>query len=224
MFCIPIIGRNTEEALEKMVRAAPLADVLEIRLDLMERFDLNEIIKVAPKPLLVTYRSKREGGGGEENPESITDILLTAIQKGADFVDVEFSLPATGLKRIIQARGSADLILSTHIQDGTPSREKLEKIFRDMTNTGAGTIKIVTRAGTMMDNLRVLDLIPQARELGIKIIAFCMGPAGKISRVLSHVLGGYMTFASLEKGDETASGQIPITDMKKILEVLETCL
>ncbi|UCB47664.1 MAG: type I 3-dehydroquinate dehydratase, partial [Deltaproteobacteria bacterium] len=79
---------------------------------------------------------------------------------------------------------------------------------------------IVTHARTMTDNLRVLDLIPQAQEKGIKIIAFCMGPFGRISRIFSHLIGGYMTFASLEGGEESADGQISVVEMKRILEML----
>jgi len=47
-----------------------------------------------------------------------------------------------------------------------------------------------------------------------------MGPLGRISRIACPLMGGYMTFASLEKGQESASGQIPAPDMKKILEML----
>ena len=81
-------------------------------------------------------------------------------------------------------------------------------------------VKIVTLATDWEDNLRILELIPRARDLGIEIIAFCMGPLGRVSRVFSLFMGGQMTFASLEKGEESASGQIPALDMKKILEAL----
>ena len=77
---------------------------------------------------------------------------------------------------------------------------------------------IVTRAQSPEDNLRVLGLIPQARKMDVKIIAFCMGPMGRISRIASLLFGGYLTFASLEEGEESAEGQIPVTEMKKMLE------
>jgi 3-dehydroquinate dehydratase len=54
----------------------------------------------------------------------------------------------------------------------------------------------------------------------MKIIAFCMGPLGRISRIVCPLMGGHMTFASLESGQESASGQIPALDMNKILEML----
>ena len=88
----------------------------------------------------------------------------------------------------------------------------------DSMATGAEITKIVTRAETWGDNLRVLELIPKARDMGTQIIALCMGPMGRISRVFSLLLGGYLTFASLEEGQESATGQIPVAEMKSLLE------
>jgi 3-dehydroquinate dehydratase type I len=218
MICIPIVARNTEQALEKMGRAATMADMLEIRLDLMETFDLQEILQASRKPVLVTYRSEREGGKGGAAPEVQTDYLQTAVEKGANLVDVELSLHPKWRQKIFDAGGKSGIVISTHINDGTPSGQDLEKIFRDSVATGADIVKVVTRAESWADNLRVLELIPRGREQDIKVIAFCMGPKGRISRVFSLLLGGYLTFASLETGQESATGQIPVIEMKKMLE------
>lgn len=222
MFCIPIIAKNTDEAFEKIARASTLADMLEIRLDMMDMFDLHQIIKAASKTVLVTYRSKKEGGKGIEDPAARTDYILTAIQKGADLVDVELSLPRRWREKIFDTEGRSRIVISTHINDGTPSQLDLEKIFKDCADTHSDIVKIVTRAETWADNLRVLELIPKAHDLGIKIIAFCMGPMGRISRIVSHLMGGYLTFASLEEGEESADGQIPIRQMKQIIDILKT--
>ena len=222
MICIPIIAKNTDEAREKIGRADTLAEMLEIRLDMMDSFDLHEIIQAARKPVLVTYRSKKEGGSGSADPETRTDYILTAIQKGAEFVDVEWRLPPKWRQKIFDARGRSGIVISRHINDGTPSEPDLEKIFRDCAATTADVVKIVTRAETWADNLRVLGLIPMALDRGIPIIAFCMGTMGRISRVFSHLLGGYLTFASLERGQESAEGQIPAVEMKKILEMFSS--
>jgi 3-dehydroquinate dehydratase type I len=220
MICIPIIAKNTDAALEKIIRANKLADILEIRLDLMDNFDLHRILHTADKPALVTYRSKNEGGKGSADPDTYTQNALAALRLGADLVDVELWLPVKWRERIFNARGQSGIVISSHIQGSTPAREKLEKILEDSIATGADVVKIVTRAEKWSDNFRLLDLIPKAHDRNIRIIAFCMGPLGKASRVLSHLMGGYVTFASLEAGEESADGQIPATEMKRILEIL----
>lgn len=220
MICIPIIAKTTGEAREKIARANPMADMLEFRLDVMESFRVEEMVRVASKPVIVTHRSIKEGGKGVADYETCTRYLLNAIEKGADFVDVEYSMPQEFRRRFLEGRGSCGVIISTHLLDGTPSSKKLEDIFRALAATGADIVKIVTRARAPEDNLRVLDLIPIAQKVGVKIIAFCMGPMGRISRIASPLFGGYLTFASLEEGEESADGQIPVIQMKGILKAL----
>ena len=210
------------EALAKMAKANTLADILEIRLDMMDTFDLRKMIQGASKPVLATYRSIREGGKGTADDKTHASYLLAALEEGAELVDVEWRLPEKWREKIFNVRGKSNIIISTHMPDNTPSREDLEEIFREMTATGAHITKIVTHARTMADNFRVLELIAKAQEREINIIAFCMGRFGRISRIFSHLMGGYLTFASLEGGEESAAGQIPVAEMKKILDIFES--
>ncbi len=218
MICIPIIARNNAEAINKMNEAAPLADMMEIRLDLMESFSLKDIIQKASRPVIVTYRSKKEGGNGLARYETRVRHLLNAVELGADFVDVEFSMPQIYRQEIFKTKGSSRLIISAHLSRQTPSQKSLEDTFRKMAATGADIVKIITYARDPEDILRVLGLIPLAKRLGIKIIAFCMGPSGRLSRIFTLVMGGFLSFASLEEGQESASGQIPIHEMKEMLK------
>ena len=88
MFCIPIIAKDTKEAIDKISKAETMADILEIRLDLMARFDLSSMITSAAKPVIITYRTIRECGKGDADYETIVKYLLNATHEGADFVDV----------------------------------------------------------------------------------------------------------------------------------------
>jgi 3-dehydroquinate dehydratase type I len=220
MICIPIMAESTESALRRIARANALADIIEIRLDVMEEFDLKELIMSATRPILATYRSRKEGGEGSAGYETRVRHLSNAMEAGADYVDVEFSIPLEHRQRVLQNKVSSKIIVSLHLRNDTPHREKLEGVLKNMAATGADIVKIVTWARAWEDNFRVLELIPKAQAMGIGIIAFCMGPLGRISRIVCPLMGGYMTFASLEKGQESASGQIPAPDMKQILETL----
>jgi 3-dehydroquinate dehydratase type I len=211
---------NTSDALQKMALAETYGDLTEIRLDVMEDFDLREIIRVASKPVIITYRSKEEGGSGGAPYGERMDYLKEAVKLGADFVDIEYAIPLEHRKLLFEERGHTKLILSKHFHNGTPSKETLEDLFRKMVDTGADVVKIVTHAGSLSDNLSVLGLIPPAVKMGVKIVAFCMGPLGRMSRVACPLLGGVFTFASLKSGQESASGQVPVTEMRMILEAL----
>lgn len=211
---------DTAGAIEKMTEAASIADMMEIRLDVMESFDLKKIIQAAAKPVIITYRSKKEGGKGLARYETRVHHLKSAIAAGADFVDVEFSMPQIYRQEIFKAAGCNKVIISKHFSGNTPPKDRIEDTFEKMAATGAGIVKIVTYAKAPEDNLRILDMIPFAKRLGVNIIAFCMGRSGRISRIFTLIMGGYLSFASLEEGQESASGQIPAREMKKLVEML----
>jgi len=217
---VPICAGNTAGALEKMDRAAPVAQVLEIRLDTMEEFDLGRILKNAPKPVIVTYRSKKEGGNGRARYSTRIRLLREAIEKGADFIDVEFSMPLIYREPLCRNKKRTRVIVSRHILNGTPSGEALANLLGKMAATGADIVKIVSRAREIGDNRRVLEMLPLAGRLGIPLIAFCLGSRGRVSRILSPLLGGFLTFASLEEGEESAEGQLPARELKEILNRL----
>lgn len=222
MFCIPIIASNTEEAIHRMGVAGRFADVLEVRLDLMESFDIPAIIKAAEKPVLITYRSLKEGGKGKDSPEKVARHLISAIESGTDLVDVELSMSQEIRDKVLSANRKSKVVISTHINTGTPSSAELEKILMDSIKADGDIIKIITMAKTWEDNLRVLELIELAKKENVEIITFCMGPLGRMSRVFSALMGAYMTFASLESGQESANGQIPIDKMKEITGYFST--
>lgn len=218
MLCIPIIARDTESAVNKIFEAEKQADISEIRLDLMESFQLPEIIRAAEKPVIVTYRSEKEGGQGACDPAIVADYLITAAHEKADYIDVELSMPAEWRNKMIQSKGDSRIIVSTHIMDNTPSMNDLSIILNESINAGGDIVKIVTMANSLEDNLRMLELVSNANKKDIDIIAFCMGAMGRMSRVFSLLMGGYLTFTSLETGEESAPGQISVNEMKQFLK------
>ncbi len=218
MFCVPIIAKDTEEAIKKMNVASSLADIIEVRLDMMESFELKPIIMSSVKPVLATYRSEKQGGRGKDDADLAADYLVSAINAGADLIDVELSMDKSQRERIIDAKGKAKIIVSTHVNDRTPSGEGLKRIYNKGITVGGDIIKIVTMASRWEDNFRILELIPEARDEGVEIIAFCMGPLGRMSRIFSLLMGAYMTFGSLEAGQQSADGQMPVAETRRLVE------
>lgn len=81
-------------------------------------------------------------------------------------------------------------------------------------------VKIVTWARNPEDNLRMLRLISVAAQEKIDLISFCMGPKGRISRIAAPILGSCLSYVSLRKGGESASGQLTVTEMNIIMKIL----
>jgi 3-dehydroquinate dehydratase type I len=225
MICTSIVPGTNEEALSLLARALPGADLVELRIDRIERPDLPLLLHAGKERLLVTIRRRDEGGFFASCENRRMELLREAIDLGARYVDIEARTGAAAVGRLgkaIRARkGKTKLIVSHHDLEGTPSRQTLVKRLKASRALGADIVKIVTLANTVEDNLRVLDLIPQALAMGQDIIAFCMGARGRLSRVAAPLLGSSMSYASLEDGAESAPGQLTAGEMKTILGILQ---
>ena len=212
--CVSILPKTVSEALrliEKMEVAQ--ADFIEVRLDCLENHrELADLGAHGKTPKIATDKSSRT------EPEH-RKILLSAAKSGFEYVDVELFTPQ--LKDLVKELKTlgAKPIVSFHKFDGALGASELNNILEREISFGAEVCKIVITAKQIEDNLTTLNFTSTASRK-TKLVCFCMGELGKISRLLSPLFGGFFTFASLERGSETASGQITVQDMKTAYELL----
>jgi 3-dehydroquinate dehydratase type I len=228
MICIPVVAANQSEALRFIARSADRADILELRMDLLTNGKLAgllDAIRLASPSVQVLVTNRPRRAVGEEGEEARIAVLLEAVSCGADFVDVELETAEVWREKVrvlIGKNGNRTrLILSHHDFRQTPSRRELIKILNAAADAGAQVTKIVTQARTPADNLTLLGLIPYAKRREREIIAFCMGDLGKMSRIMSPLLGALFTFATLEEGCESAPGQLPVKEMRQIWRLMK---
>ncbi|CAI2717404.1 shikimate dehydrogenase [Nitrospina watsonii] len=218
MICVPIVGPNMDRALEDIDACRHAADFIEFRLDLIADHNLPRLIQAAgDKPYIVTNRSKMDGGQYPGNEADRVAILKQAIEQDAMYVDIETSTPSDLLRSVLENKGNSKIILSHH--DFTRTDDKIESLYELMTQMPADVLKLSTYAQDLNDNLKLLQLLNRARRDEVSLIAFCMGEKGEISRILSPMYGGWLTFGSLDRGRESAPGQIPATTLKDIYRV-----
>ena len=84
----------------------------------------------------------------------------------------------------------------------------------------ADVVKLVALANEPADNLRMLSLIPRAKAQGKDVIAFCMGPLGKWSRIAAPS-GSWLAFAPFSKQRASAPGQLTVNDFKRVWNTLK---
>jgi 3-dehydroquinate dehydratase-1 len=221
--CVPIVEATVNRARSRYQRAARKGLWTEVRLDYLEERDpdLPRLFRGLPGPVIATNRLAAEGGRWPGSEADRRRWLEEALALGVTCLDLELAADAAWRRDVAARRGATKLILSWHDFSGTPEAARLEAVLEEMLHAEADILKLVTMARQPEDNLRLLSLIPQARAQGQEIIAFCMGPLGKWSRVAAPLLGSWLTFAPFSKQRASAPGQLPVNDLKRVWKTLK---
>jgi len=230
MICTSLQHKN----LDALFEALETTEMAEIRLDRcpLSLEEIEGLFGSSDVPLVATCRiadvladlqrtdgvPDTEKGRREQQIRAydITERRLTkAVEAGAAYIDLEIEAPAPMSKRLRKAaqENGSIVIRSYHDFDGTPSREKLAETAAQCREFGAEVIKIVTTARCAADAQTVLSLYDDFDRL----IAFCMGEAGRQSRLDCLAKGAPYTYAALTEEEATAPGQWTTESMKKAL-------
>jgi 3-phosphoshikimate 1-carboxyvinyltransferase len=230
MICTSLQHKN----LDALFEALETTEMAEIRLDRcpLSPDDIEGLFGSSDVPLVATCRIAEvladlqradgipdtEKGRREQQIRAydITERRLTkAVEAGAAYIDLEMEAPAPMSKRLRKAaqENGTIVIRSYHDFAGTPSREKLAETVSQCREFGAEVVKIVTTAQCEADVQTVLSLYDDFDRL----IAFCMGEAGRQSRLDCLAKGAPYTYAALTEDEATAPGQWSTASMKKAL-------
>lgn len=223
MICVPITETTPEGFLNAIAEAAHTADVVELRLDYLSADGCSAVLKRLPelangKSLLLTFRPREQGGQRDlslPNRQNFWRSLSPEIASVIRFADFEFELvesfagepPPVPWEKVI---------CSWHNFAETPT--DLIAQYDQMASTPAAVVKIATMANDISDCLRTFELIEYAQ--GKKpVIALAMSLAGIATRILSLSRGALLTFGSLRRGAESASGQPTASDLRDLYRI-----
>ena len=215
--CAVIVNND----IEAIMKAEPLADLLEVRIDIIGDGWQN-LVKKLRKPWIATNRIPEEGGKWTGTEARRIEALLQAIELGAGMVDIE--LRTKNLENIVpMIKKRVKCLVSSHDFEKTPPIGELEKIVIGQIKAGADICKVVTTARQFDDNLTVLSLVSSFVNEGraTKIVSFAMGAEGQLSRTLSPLVGSDFTYASIAAGKESAPGQMTVEQLHSIYGMIK---
>lgn len=231
--CVPIIGENLGQLIEEIRQLENESiDLVEWRIDYYKAIDnLNEVVATLEQirtalvniPLLVTFRSKKEGGEKEISKGEYITLNKTIIAtQRVDLVDVELFTGDEAVKDITEFahQHNVKVVMSNHDFNQTPNKEEIVKRLCRMQDLGADLPKIAVMPQKTED---VLTLLNATNEMVTKyanrpIITMSMSGMGVISRLAGEVFGSALTFGSVKAA--SAPGQIPVDKLNNILEVI----
>lgn len=231
--CVPITGRTREEIVLRTAELkAAKPDLAEWRADWYEEvFDREKLgttlawlrEELGELPLLVTFRTREEGGEQSIGAEAYAEFLRTVLASGqADLIDVELFRGEALLRDICKeakAQG-VKVIASSHDFEKTPAKEEILARLTRMQDCGADLLKLAVMPQDAGDVLTLLSATWEMQEQYAKqpVVTMSMGPKGAVSRLAGEIFGSAMTFGSA--GVASAPGQVSVPELKMALEVL----
>ncbi|MEC1661825.1 type I 3-dehydroquinate dehydratase [Bacillus halotolerans] len=230
---VPLMGK-TEKQILKEAEAVKLLDpdIVEWRVDVFEKADDSEAVikmisklreSLRDKLFLFTFRSHKEGGSKEMDVSSYIALLETAIRtKDIDFIDIELFSGEANVEALVSLAGvnGVYVIMSNHDFQKTPAKDEIISRLRKMQELGAHIPKIAVMPKDAGDLLTLLDATytMKTKYADRPMITMSMAGTGLVSRLSGEVFGSACTFGAGEEA--SAPGQIPVSELRNVLEVL----
>ena len=234
--CVSIVGTTVDEIINEAHQLKDIPkDLVEWRADGFDDiFDFEKVKTVllqlrkelGETPLLFTFRTAKEGG--EKSIDDMTYIALNkiAVESGkVDLVDVELFAGKTVVEDVLNVahQNQVKVIASNHDFEKTPSKEELISRLQKMQEMGADILKIAVMPESTKDVITLLSATEEMCTNYAKqpIVTMSMSKGGLISRLAGETFGSAITFGAAKKA--SAPGQIPVEDLRKVLEILHYC-
>jgi len=238
---IPITAQLDKNLLsiKKVLNEKP--QFVELRFDFIDKVEeltrefINNLKKAFDSniSIIFTLRDYSEGGNISINKDDRISILNYLIDAKPDYFDIELRSDLELLNQVINKaiKNQVRMIFSYHDSEKTPCyietihlietlKERLVDHFSiNLDNLKEIIYKFIFTAQTVEDNLIPLKVCKKFKERNQKVISFCMGEMGILSRVICVLTGSFLTYACLE--EQTASGQIDIYVLKEVLKLLD---
>ncbi|GFZ27463.1 type I 3-dehydroquinate dehydratase [Lactobacillus corticis] len=231
---VPDVGESETEILASAKAiAAAKPDLMEWRIDYYQAgiADFETLAETAKKvretvgelPILVTFRTKAEGGVLELAEDRYLDLVQFVIEKRlGDAVDIELFHDESRVSALVKAAHNYNVVvvMSNHDFDKVPAKDVIEFRLKKMADLGADVPKLACMPHTAGDVLTLLTATNEASQaLNTPIITMAMGDLGKVTRISGQVFGSCLSFGAV--GKTSAPGQLSIDDLKQAEGYLE---
>lgn len=227
--CVPVVEITTEKIIQQ-IQELQNCDLIELRIDFYENIhDLKQVHELLLQvrqqtnlPLLLTYRSLKEGGHIQLSDQEYLSLVQTACQSGCiDIVDIELESGNMLVYQLVEIahQNHVKVLMSYHDFEKTPAVMEMKERLEKMEIMGADICKIAVMPFSYKDVIQLLNTtMEMSQRLTRPLVTMSMGKIGKITRIVGELVGSSITFASV--GQSSAPGQLTLEDMQTLLEVI----
>ncbi len=198
LLVVTLPARGLPAAREEIPRARDAgADVVELRIDRWppgEREHVGELLP-SPIPLMVTLRSRAEGGEGPDSAEDRQPTLRAAARLPNGWLDLEEDRDL-GLLSELPAGASPLLVLSTHLSEGTLPDDLVARSHRPLPPNAIRKIVLPASVGRLVN-----ELVPALdAAAGGSTVVLTTGASGSLLRADAMRRGFPLVYAALPAG------------------------
>jgi len=211
------VPSGTADVAAELHRPPAAATMVELRADLLrdaDRARLSELVAASPLPVVLTLRSRVEGGQGPDDPEERRRFFAAALASPVAFFDLEAARDARLLEGEVPRERA---IVSAHFPDVPGDLEERAKACLAL---GSRFVKLVPTAATLDDALAALSL-GRAFEHGDRRqrrgIVFAAGEPGRLTRLLGPLLGAAVAYAAWSQERPAAPGQFTAAELVQLV-------
>lgn len=227
--CVPVVETTTEKIIQQIQQLQD-CDLIELRIDFYENIhDLKQVHELLLQvrqqtnlPLLLTYRSLKEGGHIQLTDQEYLSLVQTACQSGCvDIVDIELESGNMLVYQLVEIahQNHVKVLMSYHDFEKTPTVMEMKERLEKMEIMGADICKIAVMPFSFKDVIQLLNTtMEMSQRLTKPLVTMSMGKIGKITRIVGELVGSSITFASV--GQSSAPGQLTLEEMQTLLEVI----
>ena len=218
--CLPIAAKKSADVVAQAAKAKQAgADLVEIWLGELEDLEIPELFAQVELPILANCKGADEKGSFGGSEQEKVDLLITAAQAGAAYVDIDHATEPKLLTRLHEGKGTAELILSAHYFAGTPGLPHLTAQLATMLQHTPDVVKFAATPQSLKDVVTILRLAEKLMSKSIRHITISMGQQGKVTRVAAPVFGSEVMFATLDEAAATAPGQLSLNQLANIYQL-----
>ncbi|XWS46730.1 hypothetical protein CRYUN_Cryun14cG0093100 [Craigia yunnanensis] len=220
LVCTPLECETAEEMLASMEKAkAEGADLVELCIASMSLSHISEVDKLIKRrtlPAIVSFRLKSSrtlSKGGCYN--TCMEVLKRALELDVEFVELDYEVASdVNMAEYLYNRSNSRIIVSSYVNGGKPSTEKLGDLIACIQATGADVIKLDICVDYITDLAPVFTILTHCQ---VPLIVMAVGSRGLISQLLGPKFGGFLVYGSL--GGKSIPGLPSLLSLRQVYKL-----